>query len=746
MRTQLSLETHSAEEIKRREKYYSKLKHDNYFWCFPPESEGCNIHDVIDFVHNKVKNALEIIEREEMNKSLQLLFKDLNDNLINIFEFGKHFLAYLLYYEKKVGGGLVFSKQFTGNSILNGKLHHLLELTTNVVFETYMKDMDNTYNRIHGSSDDTGNHKYTLVVRGLDSSNNQGYVNRLLSFNPEASKQYLVEIIDPKGYKWIVKKTWIEFETLHSELVAELGQQNSLLRLRALEFPNKRKSFIQIDNNSNTNSRSRANSTVESRPRVNSSDTKPRTNSIGNISDIILSNEDFTILNLNNYCQQLSNAITELSPSAQKILANFIEIKDLIVYKQKLPLRYAEEIPNVFVPVREQFQLFLNQAKPISSTSLSQNNSSTTSISSKPSFLGSLFSKDSKARTSESKMTSDETSQIANYQLSDPAASITKAMKQDYNIDLEFPEKEWELMKNNWSIEFTMKIIDCYALLQRLATIIGWTLELNQFFISMFGNTIAFSKLPLQDIMITIRELIAKFELQCTDLYLYACKHHAECKYKWHSNLHMCEQELDRIKHHFQKCNQIIFNIIHDHLDLGVQMKRLQDLYERFQPFMSRIENNLGVIKQECGLTLPNIPPKVSPVINPKRLLMINDANGSPMLVGSSESNRDTILAESKVELLYDEDQEGSKTDDRRNKLTDEKSMTHCPDQMQQANEDRYGIFSRSNSDIKQSTHISSNPLVAVLNKSQINSENFDSHLASGEIRTEGNSAVCVIS
>jgi len=65
--------------------------------CFPPEKEARSIHRVIDFVHSKVKNALELISREEKNKSLQSFFKELNDHSTNAFEFGKQFLAFLLH-------------------------------------------------------------------------------------------------------------------------------------------------------------------------------------------------------------------------------------------------------------------------------------------------------------------------------------------------------------------------------------------------------------------------------------------------------------------------------------------------------------------------------------------------------------------------------------------------------------------------------------------------------------------------
>eukprot|EP01034_Spumella_vulgaris_P034722 gene34722-42829_t len=53
LRTQLTLDSVHAIELAQRAEYYTKLMNDNYYWCFPIESESCNIHKVIDFVHNK---------------------------------------------------------------------------------------------------------------------------------------------------------------------------------------------------------------------------------------------------------------------------------------------------------------------------------------------------------------------------------------------------------------------------------------------------------------------------------------------------------------------------------------------------------------------------------------------------------------------------------------------------------------------------------------------------------------------
>ena len=91
--------------------------------CFPEESGPYTIHNTVDFVHDRVINALEVVRREEKNKSLQSLFKELNDHTTNGFEFGKVFLAYLLYHSKKAGTDLTTSSKFFGSSFENGKLH-----------------------------------------------------------------------------------------------------------------------------------------------------------------------------------------------------------------------------------------------------------------------------------------------------------------------------------------------------------------------------------------------------------------------------------------------------------------------------------------------------------------------------------------------------------------------------------------------------------------------------------------------
>jgi len=61
LREQLTLDRVALEELRRRDVYFTKLKHDNYYWCFPSEGANIEIHTVLDFVHHRVLDALEIV-------------------------------------------------------------------------------------------------------------------------------------------------------------------------------------------------------------------------------------------------------------------------------------------------------------------------------------------------------------------------------------------------------------------------------------------------------------------------------------------------------------------------------------------------------------------------------------------------------------------------------------------------------------------------------------------------------------
>jgi hypothetical protein len=56
----MTLESIEGVELQRRVDYITKIKNDNYHWCFPPELNATHtIHDTIDFLHKKVKHTPE---------------------------------------------------------------------------------------------------------------------------------------------------------------------------------------------------------------------------------------------------------------------------------------------------------------------------------------------------------------------------------------------------------------------------------------------------------------------------------------------------------------------------------------------------------------------------------------------------------------------------------------------------------------------------------------------------------------
>jgi hypothetical protein len=163
--------------------------------------------------------------------------------------------------------------------------------------------------------------------------------------------------------------------------------------------------------------------------------------------------------------------------------------------------------------------------------------------------------------------------------------------------------KSMILFRKTWGIEWVIKIFEAYSHLQRMATVLGWTLEINHFFVSMFGNTLAFSKLPLKDILATQKDIMNNFLAIANDIYKFACDVNCEQQYKWHKNLQMTENELFRVRFHIEKCVGIISVIETEHLDYEAQVRRLRDVTARFQPLMNRIDCNLSSIQEELGLT-----------------------------------------------------------------------------------------------------------------------------------------------
>jgi hypothetical protein len=186
-----------------------------------------------------------------------------------------------------------------------------------------------------------------------------------------------------------------------------------------------------------------------------------------------------------------------------------------------------------------------------------------------------------------------------------------------------------------------------------MATILGWTLEINHFFVSMFGNTLAFSKLPLKELLATQKEIMMKLNETTREIFQYACDLNAQQDYKWHKNLqarlthpfllsslHLSylvgpvlqasENEWKRMKYHLERATSVITRIENEHLDYNAQMKRLEDVATRFAPLMHRLDTNLPSIQQELGLA-----PAMG-ILPPSRAeAKCDKSRGSPLLLGN---------------------------------------------------------------------------------------------------------------
>ncbi|CAE7480023.1 unnamed protein product, partial [Symbiodinium microadriaticum] len=179
-----------------------------------------------------------------------------------------------------------------------------------------------------------------------------------------------------------------------------------------------------------------------------------------------------------------------------------------------------------------------------------------------------------------------------------------------------------------WGVDYVTKIFDAHALLQRMATILGWTLEINHFFVSMFGNTLAFSKLPLKEVLATQKDIMNRLLALTTDIFDYTCDLNAQQGYKWHKNLQTSENELKRMRHHLEKAVQVISRIEAEHLDYQMQMRRLQDVAARFAPMMNRLDGFLPSIQRELDLPVTSTShslPQGGRSASPEVLLLLQD-------------------------------------------------------------------------------------------------------------------------
>lgn len=156
----------------------------------------------------QVLDALEVVQREEKNKSLQTLFKDLNDHTTNAFEYGKNFLAYLLTATKKAGADLTSSNRFDGDTYETGRLHRLLERNTDPVMKMYVADIRESDRRIEAAATPQGPAGlltpaqeapsfYKIIVLKIEDGG---------LFGPAT---FVFSVTDPKANTWVLRKKYV---------------------------------------------------------------------------------------------------------------------------------------------------------------------------------------------------------------------------------------------------------------------------------------------------------------------------------------------------------------------------------------------------------------------------------------------------------------------------------------------------------------------------------------------------------
>jgi hypothetical protein len=388
------------------------------------------IHAVIDFVHERIQNALEIVQREEKNKSLQTLFMELNDHTMNGFEFGKSFLAYILFYSRPGGADLAHANGFDGSTYEKGKLFKLLIKSTNSVMKVYVSDMRQSQINQDLLTDVPLSNLLLLTSGGGEGSGGEeGETTEVSEYQIEFNEYeresaltatvFLIYLTDRQHNRWLLKKKYSDFVSIHKKVSQDFENND-----KPLYLPSKYSGVF------------------------------PKRD------DLMTTGHE-----LCQYLHQLINDPEDLSKATKSLIALFIGVKTLAM-PVKASHQKPENIPNYFVNLKTEF--------------------------------------------------------------------ISKLVETEKENMM---DKQMALLRHIWGVDYSLKIFDAHALLQRMATILGWTLEINHFFVSMFGNTLAFSKLPLKEMLATQKEIMMKLNQITMEIFQYACDLNAQQEYKWHKNL-----------------------------------------------------------------------------------------------------------------------------------------------------------------------------------------------------------------
>ena len=130
---------------------------------------------------------------------------------------------------------------------------------------------------------------------------------------------YLIEISDPKGHKWIVRKYFSECESLHAILLSNVEEED----LESFLFPTK-------------------------------------------ISKMFPKREDYLQVckQLTSYYQSVFDSLSHFNKTIIDAISAFIDVKYMIIPQNRSAKR-AEDMPNLFLKMKREFAEQLVLKKPI---------------------------------------------------------------------------------------------------------------------------------------------------------------------------------------------------------------------------------------------------------------------------------------------------------------------------------------------------------------------------------------------
>jgi len=165
------------------------------------------------------------------------------------------------------------------------------------------------------------------------------------------------------------------------------------------------------------------------------------------------------------------------------------------------------------------------------------------------------------------------------------------------------PSRDLRRLQEGWGARNVQAIFEAHALLQGMATLLNWLREVQHHFLSNFGNLVAFSKLPLKDLLSTLKDILNKFLATAKSLMHAASNLNSTRGYRWHRNLRVTENEFMQASHHITEAISRANQIEQDHLDYEAQMRRVTHALAHFAPFISRVDKNLPRIQvQPTGM------------------------------------------------------------------------------------------------------------------------------------------------